>query len=528
MSNCGLESLKQMAELKSVSMFTLIHLAKDNGINLYFCKADPEQFMQVSRPAIFHQKNHFVFVENGESMPAGEYSGYVLAPKPINEPLSHSLARRIRGQKKASSFLGPILTGVASIVNPMLGAAVGAGFAGYQASKAPGGLGKNWWQIPLGGATGYLQGVSGGTTFGMNNAMLAGGLAAAGKIPEAIKTGNWMAPIGAGIGQYMGAQAIGGAQSGLSAAQAAGQGIFGQIGGAAKGAIGAFTGGGTQGTPGVKAAGGGVEIAGKGVLGSTPAGYGGSYTVPGIGNQVVGLPGGGGPAGFSSGAFGFAGGAAAPSAAMTAPASGALSGTLSKLLPGMGNQSGMSWLGQAASALLPPPKAPSMSDSYSKAARYLGNDNWNALPTATREQLNKYSNMSINDLSTEFSQGNDKAINDLERQRQQAIDGLMTSYANYGQDPYTSTDAQQKLTEINRQYDQAKAEIIQQGQNQAMNQAIDFKKQILQQSIQQNQLDYQSFMELAQLHGMDEQARYAMESRNYEAMQEVLARIFTR
>lgn len=522
MSNCGLKSLEQMAALKSISMFSLIHLAKDNGLNLYFCKADPEQFVQVARPAIFHQKNHFVFVANGDPMPAGDYDGYVLTPKPINEPLSHSLAKRIRGQKKASQILGPVLTGVASFVNPMLGAAVGAGFAGYNASKAPGGLGKNWWQIPLGGATGYLQGASGGTTFGMDNAMLAGGLAAAGQVPNAIKTGNWMAPLTAGIGQYAGAKFIGGAQGGF--ADAAGQGFMSQLGGAAKGGIQALTGGAEK-LAGGGGTGGGVEIAGKGALGTTPAGYGGSYTVPGIGGNVVGTPGIAGPVGFGASSYG-AGGAAGLAGSGTPSIAKSIFGGL---LPGSGGsgQSGMSWIGQAASALLPPPKAPSMTDSYSKAAGYLGQDNWNALPTATRKELEQYVNTPLDQLATKFTQGNDKALNDLDLQKQKAIDAISAQYANYGQDPYTSTEAQQKITEITRQYDQAKAEVQQQIQNQGMQQAIDFKKQILQQSISQNQIDYNSFMELARLYGMDEQARYAMQSKNHEAMQEVLARIFT-
>lgn len=524
MSNCGLKSLEQMAALKTVSMYSLIHLAKDNGINLYFCKAEPDQYMQVARPAIFHQKDHFVFVANGEPMPAGEYDGYVLTTKPINEPLSHSFAKRIRGQKNTLTALSPILTGVASFVNPVLGAAVGAGLAGYNASKAPGGLGKNWWQIPLGGATGYLQGASGGTTFGINNAALAGGLAAAGQIPSAIKTGNWMAPVTAGIGQYIGAQAIGGAQQGFDAAQAAGQGFFGQLGGAAKGAINTITGGAQKLAGGGGTPGSGVEIAGKSAVGATPAGYGGSYTVPGIGNNVVGLPGGGGLAGYSAGALGLAGGGGAAVATPGAASSGF---DLGKLIPGLSGQSPLGMLGTVASALLPPPKAPSMSDSYSKAAQYLGTDNWNALPTATRNQLEQYVNTPLDQLATQFTQGNDKALNDLDLQKQKAIDAISTQYANYGQDPYTSTQAQQQITEITRQYDQAKAEVQQQIQNQGMQQAIDFKKEILKQSISQNQMDYTSFMELAQLYGMDEQANYAIQSKNYEAIQEVLARIFT-
>src|SRR3990167_6859147 len=98
--NCGLTALEKITKLETASMFTLIHLAKDNGINLYFCNVEPEELVKVARPAIFHQDNHFVFVKDGDPMPAGDYDGYVLTPKPINEPLPYSLAKKIRGQKK--------------------------------------------------------------------------------------------------------------------------------------------------------------------------------------------------------------------------------------------------------------------------------------------------------------------------------------------------------------------------------------------------------------------------------------------
>lgn len=525
MSNCGLAALKQITELRTVSMYSLIHLAKDNGINLYFCKANNDQLMTVKRPAIFHQKNHFVFVSNGDPMPPGEYDGYVLTPKPINEPLSHSLAKRIYGSKKIAGLLAPIVTGVASLVNPVLGAAVGAGFAGYGASKAPGGIGKNWWQVPLGAATGYLQGASGGTTFGIGNAALAGGLAAAGQVPTAIKTGNWMAPVAAGIGQYAGAKFIGGAQGGLSAAQAAGQGFLGQAGGAVKGGIQGVLGGGAQQAAGGTPGGGGIEIA-RGTVGSTPAGYGGSYTIPGIGNRIVGLPGGTGPAGYSPGALRAAGGGGTSSIPGRAPSNGTFD--LSKLLPGGDKKSGLSWLGTAASTLIPPPKLESdIQGSFSKASQYLGNEQFKSLPQATRRQLEDYINTPLDQLALKLTSQDDKSLRMLDQQKQKAIDEISTQYANYGQDPYSSTEAQQKISEITRQYDQAKSELQQQIQNQGMQQAVSFKTDMLQKSMQQGQFDYESAMELATYLGRDQELKYALESQDHQKLQNVLAEIFS-
>ncbi len=190
MSNCGLKALEQMANLKNISMFSLIHLAKDNGVNLYFCKVEPEELVSVTRPAIFHQKNHFVHVDNDKPMPPGEYDGYVLTPKPMHEPLPYSLAKKVKGSKGWwSKIASAVLPMIASAIHPMLGAAVGAGVAGYNASKMQGGLGKNWYQIPLGAASGFAQG-GGLKGFGASWAAggnaasaLSAGLAATGQVP---------------------------------------------------------------------------------------------------------------------------------------------------------------------------------------------------------------------------------------------------------------------------------------------------------------------------------------------------------
>lgn len=528
MSNCGLKALERISNLKSVSMFSLIHLAKDNGIKLYFCKVEPEELISVTRPAIFHQKNHFVFVADGEPMPPGEYDGYVLTPKPFHEPLPYAFAKQIRGAKKGSQILGPIVTGVASMVNPMLGAAVGAGFAGYNASKAPGGLGKNWWQIPLGGAMGYVQG-GGLSKFGSSWA--AGGnaasglnaaLAATGQLPGAIKTGNWMAPVTAGIGGYMGAKMIGGAKSGM---ESAGPGFFNQASGAVKGAFNSVMGGDQSAQTGAANAttGGNVGI-------PTPSGYGGTYTVPGIGNSVVGAPGISGPVGFGNSVRAAMTMPGTTSAANAATGGGGIFEKIGSMLPGGkgGQYSGMDWLKIGASALMKPPKQESYGDNYSKAAQYIGGDQWKTLPAATRRQLEEYTNTSLEDLTGKFMQGNEQAINQLEKQKKESIDQLMVTYANHGQDPYTSTDAQQKLSEINRQYDQAKSELMDQARNQAQNQAIQFKKDILRMSMDQGQFDQQAFMELAQLYNVDTEARNAMKNKDYEGMQSILAEIFTR
>lgn len=503
--NCGLAALEQFIPLKSVSMFTLIHLAKDNGINLHFCKVNPDELIKVKRPAIFHSEDHFVLVEDDKPIPEGTYDGYVLTPKPLREPLSHAEAKRIKGGKNVGGILQPIVTGLASLVNPVLGAAVGAGFGAARAGGAFGKEGKGeWWRIATGG-------LSGATAAGAPG--LSALSAAAGELPGAIKSGNYMAPITAGLGQYGANVAAGGFGRGFSGA-GEGAGFLGKLAGGGKGAISAFTGGGAQR--------GGAEIASRGLGGTTPAGYGGTYTVPGIGNRVVGIPGISGPAGFSLGAFGAAGG-------MSAPPSGGTSNLFSKFTQSGGQGiKGGELLKLGATSLLPPPKLQTdVTGTYSKAAQYLGGDQYKSLPTATRRQLEEYVNTPLDQLANKFVTQDDKGLRTIDEQKQKAIDAIMIDYANKGQDPYSSTQAQQGLTEINRQYDQAKAEYQQQIQNQAMTQAVSFKKEMLQNAMQQGQFDYESAMELATHMGREQEMKFALESRDYEQLQNLLAEIFS-
>lgn len=485
--NCGIKALEQMSTLKDVSMFTLIHFARDNGVNLYFCQVDQDDLLKVARPAIFHQKNHFVFIEDGKVLPEGEYSGYVLTPKPPNEPLPHSLAKKVRGGKfgEGLSSFAPIITGAASVINPLLGAAVGAGF-GYQKAREN----KEWWRIPLGAATGYLQG-SPGSMFGVGKAALAGGLAAAGEVPGAIKSGDWMKPVTAGIGQYAGAKFLQGAGAGFRGA-AEGAGITQRIGEGISGGMRSLTGG-SRAVPGQ-----------EGYGATTPAGTinrGTFSQLPGMGGGPGGLA---GTAGMGQG------------------------GNIPGMGGGFAGLGGTQLIGAGLSAMLPQPKAEfdTLGD-YSKAAQFMGLDEFKSLPNATRAQLEKYVDTPLDQLAEEFTLQDDKGLRMLEEQQEKQVSSLMSTYANYGQDPYTSSEAQQRLTEVNRQYDQAKAEYQQQIQNQAMTRAISFKQEILQKSMTQGQFDYESAMELATYIGKDKEMQFALESNNQEALQQLLTQIFS-
>src|SRR3990167_1248390 len=204
--NCGLSALKGIVDLKNASMFTLLHLARDNGMNLYFCKVDVKDVPLVKRPAILHANNHFVLAEDNKPLEEANYSGWVLTSKPIGVPLPYSLAKQISGGKYGGDILGPIVVGLASVINPFLGAAVGMGFAAHQTTGGAGVTQKKgeFWRIPVGGALGYLGGISKPLISGIPNWGLAGGLGFAQEIPGAIKSGNWMSPILGGVSAGLG------------------------------------------------------------------------------------------------------------------------------------------------------------------------------------------------------------------------------------------------------------------------------------------------------------------------------------
>ena len=104
-TNCGIRALGGMLEIKNVSMFTLINLARDNGFNFYFCKVQKDDIPLVVRPAILHSDNHFTLIENEQPIPEAEYTGWVLTPQPYGTPLPYSLAKQINGGKKVLEVL---------------------------------------------------------------------------------------------------------------------------------------------------------------------------------------------------------------------------------------------------------------------------------------------------------------------------------------------------------------------------------------------------------------------------------------
>lgn len=526
MQNCGLNALKGITALKNASMFTLIHLARDNGIELYFCKVDVENLPLVKRPAILHADNHFILAEEGKPLEEAKYTGWVLTPKPIGIPLPYSLAKQITGGKKGGDFLGPIVVGIGSIINPFLGAALGAGFAAHQTTGGAGVTPKKgeFWRIPIGGALGYLGGLSKPLISGVPNWGLAGGLGFAQEIPGAIKTGNWggalLGGLGAGLGQRFTSTLAGGFHApttgglGSQVSNAVG-GLFGKAPtGAPQTGLGASTGalsGGFKGTSllGIKSA---TPAVGTTLSGGLP----GSSFNPAIAGATSALQSVNVPSIPKSGGAGLPG--------TQQPSSGGMFGDLFK-----GEKGDLLKLGVAGLASQigkPPAYNPDSLAGYDKASQFLGGK---TLPPATTEQLNKYLTMPIADLKNELlgPQAGNRAMLEIDKQYQEYLAQVQRAAANAGQSIETSSEAQKQYQEVNRQWAEAKANLWQELEQKATQDAMSIHLWSLEQSIQQGQFDVTSAMELAAMMGKDEELKQAILQDNYEAFQTIVGDILS-
>lgn len=552
--NCGLTALRGIMQLKNVSMFTLIHLARDNGMKFYFCKMDVDKLATVPRPAILHSHNHFVLVEDNIAIPDDNYTGWVLSPKPVGMTLPYSLAKQINGGKKGGDILGPIVVGLGSIINPLLGAGLGAAFGGYQVFGGGGVTAKpgEWWRIPIGGALGYLGGVQKPIFGSVPNYFISGALGGINELPGAIKSGNYAAPILGALGAGLGQRFTSGAAAGL-AGSAPGTSLGGKIGNAFQGGLGAF---GLGGGPGGAAATAGLPQTGgatgalsgmsghlTGLQAATPApgtllsgsAYGSSAGFnPAIAgaSSLLGSSGASGALKLAQAPSGAGGGFSSGSTAIpssTGGASGAAGGgggLFGNLLGGNKGNLLTTGLGLAATAAIKPPTMNfDPMQNYNAAQKYLGENT--SLPKPTMDQLNSYVTSSIADIKKQIynpDSGNAALLN-MDKQYEEQLKQVQRLAANSGQDLSTSSDVQRQYQEINRQWADAKSNLQAQLDQQATTQAVEIKQWALQQSIQQGQFDLNSAMELAAQVGMQEQLQYAVASKNYEMFQQIVAKL---
>ena len=508
--NCGLVALKGIKELKNASMFTLLHLARDNGLELFFCKVDIKDLPLVKRPAILHANNHFVLAEDGKPLEEANYTGWVLTPKPIGIPLPYSLAKQITGGKKGGDILGPIVTGIASIVNPILGAAVGAGFAAHKVTGGAGVTGAKgeFWRIPVGGALGYLGGQApGAKTFGLSNTVLAGGLGAAQEIPGAVKSGNYLSPILGGLGAAAGQKFTSGASVGFDKPAT---GLGNQISNAFKGGVNSLLGQGGTGSTGALSK-------------TTPAM---SLKTGGVGN-VFGqqLPGTGSTFLATNAATQSIPSLASSTSATSEAGKGLVGGLVGSLVGGMGKDLLKLGAAGAASQIGKPPEyKPDSLAAYDKASQFLGGK---TLPPATTEQLNKYLTMTIPDLKSELlgPQAANRSMLELDKQYEGYLAQVQRAAANAGQSIQTSSEAMKQHQEVQRQWADAKANLWAELEQKATQDAINIHRWSLEQSIQQGQFDVTSAMELAAMMNLDQELKATIEQQNYEGFQNIIGDI---
>lgn len=77
-TNCGLIALRNVSELKNISVRTLINISEDNGLTLYPYKLSKEDIKDISFPVILHFDNHFEYIDKIEQLAFRDITGYAL------------------------------------------------------------------------------------------------------------------------------------------------------------------------------------------------------------------------------------------------------------------------------------------------------------------------------------------------------------------------------------------------------------------------------------------------------------------
>lgn len=98
--NCGIKSLRKLIELKTVSLKSILEIAKDNGVNLYPYWIEKEELTSIPLPAIVHSENHFDYIYKKEDFDfSKKYTGYVLLTKKCNyKKIKKSELEKIKGE----------------------------------------------------------------------------------------------------------------------------------------------------------------------------------------------------------------------------------------------------------------------------------------------------------------------------------------------------------------------------------------------------------------------------------------------
>lgn len=495
--NCGLVALDKFQPIEKVSAYSLIQMAKENGVNLLIYRVDVKDLMRVPRPVIIHAKDHFIYIKNGEMLPNHDYTGIVLSQKGFKDGkmLTHNEAKEVLGSKKGGflQYVIPALLGVvsgglgfslfglgAAATGGLLGAASNIGMNQYAKSNHPEQLGKpgQLGDIAFSGLAGALAG--------------GGGASAAGKFISGFNN-----------------PALSSAGAGGSFFQKAGSGFKNIF---------------NPGAPNTGYS-----------YGSTPSGYSGTVTIPGVGSNISaqGLAGGVGTSlsgitpNYNTG-YGIIGTKAAPKFDLNNVKQGlsfsSLFGGGDKA--GNGGLFGNDLLNSGAAALASQIGKPQLSQGSGKAFDYLSTYlGQNKLPQATTDEINKYVTTPLNDLANSFGTGNDMVIKQINQSFDQQIAAATKQFAQAGQTYQNSSDAQKAIDKIYADKSTALSQAQQQLYDSNLSKAIQYKQWALSQELQNNQYNSTLALELAKLSGQDEELKLAIETNDYNKFQNIIANI---
>lgn len=473
--NCGLDALSKIRELKGASAFTLIHLGKDNGVDLKLFKVKESDLPLVHRPAIFHSENHFEYIANGEPLPDRKWTGFVLTEKSIGRPISHKEAKTIKGEMPpVAAVVGAIISAVSTAAS-ITASVVGA--IGTAAGSLASGMGI--------GATGALT-----QTGAAISGMVQGGIYGAGA--GAALAGATGQPIGKGALYGAGAGAgagFGGAYGGI--AGASGAQVGGTLAGAGTGALLA---------PEGQRLSGAVKGGAGGYLAGTFADASKSY--------------------FADKAAGSTGIAAATKAGEigTKAASSGLLGS-----GGIGSTLATGALTMGAKALGPQGPDSITFDAakeYANLRNVLGTQ---GMPPAVESQILKDINTPLNEMAKNFAPVSDRTLRQINKAFDQQTQNMQRQFAQAGQNMRNSSEFRNEMQKIEQQRAVVLGEAEQEAFNTGMTQAVQSKQFALNTSIQNEQFDIGIAFELADAIGQREMFNAAIEQNDEQQFNELLS-----
>jgi hypothetical protein len=580
MDNCGLKALSNIKDMRGVSAFTLIHLAKDNGLDLKIFKVKEKDLPLVHRPAIFHSDNHFTYVKNGEALPKEDWSGYVLTQKSIGQPISHKDAKAIVGEDPITAIVAAVVKFTAAVVVPaaIKGAAVGAiggGITGAISGQgfAQGALNGAKFGAITGGVTGGLGNISGFTGAGGNTlGQTIGGVGKAIEKGSAAFGRLGLPTQGAIVGAGVGASGLAGGGGGLKGAAKGAVGGFGIGAGisgidkfgaafnASKAAQGANATFGTSLTDAFKSVSGVGKTsaeklaANNAEFGATPGfkPLAGSQASGGItdagggfgsrlaindqtGAGIIGAPGNN----FSRGSVGFAdnfiSGIKNDNAISALGTGGGTSNTLSnaaKVAGGSGSitdgfkRAGAAGALQVAGSAFAPEKPKGIDfdpqKEFSVLRDFLGDQ---ALPAATEKELVHFVNTPLSELTNELAFQNDRVFKQINKSFDLRDQNIERVFASAGQNPRNSSEAQAELRRSQEDRATALSEAQQELGNENLSRGIQAKQFALSSSIQQNQFDDNLALELADVIGQKAALEASIQTQDFESFQNIMAQV---